>query len=107
MKSTSSIIALTLTSALALPVSATTVNATENPFLIKMLANGYQVANHHEEKAKDGKCGEGKCGAEMQDKEMKDKEQTKSDAKTKEGKCGEGKCGAEMKDMTKTDVKAK
>ena len=102
MKSTSSIIALTLTTALALPVSATTVNATENPFLIKMLANGYQVANHHEEKAKDGKCGEGKCGSEMQDKE-----QTKSDAKTKEGKCGEGKCSTEMKDITKTDAKPK
>lgn len=102
MKSTSSIAALTITSAIVLSVGVAIVNASENPFAIKTLSNGYQVADHHEGKAKDGKCGEAKCGTEM-----KDKEPAKADAKTKDGKCGEGKCSAEMKDMTKTDAKAK
>jgi uncharacterized low-complexity protein len=87
MKSSNKVVALAVSSAFALSISATTINAEENPFAIKSLSSGYQVADHHE-KAKDGKCGEGKCGAEMKKegaKEMKD------------GKCGEGKCGAEMK----------
>jgi uncharacterized low-complexity protein len=87
MKSSNKVVALAVSSAFALSISATTLNAKENPFAIKSLSSGYQVADHHE-KAKDGKCGEGKCGAEMKKegaKEMKD------------GKCGEGKCGAEMK----------
>jgi uncharacterized low-complexity protein len=87
MKSSNKVVALAVSSAFALSISATTINAAENPFAIKSLSSGYQVADHHE-KAKDGKCGEGKCGAEMKKegaKEMKD------------GKCGEGKCGAEMK----------
>lgn len=86
-KSTSAkAVALAVTSAFVLSVAATTVNAAENPFAIKSLSSGYQVADAKE--MKDGKCGEGKCGAEMKKegaKEMKD------------GKCGEGKCGAEMK----------
>jgi len=60
-------------------------HAAENPFAMKDLGKGYQVA----EKAKDGKCGgdmkkgkDGKCGNE---KKMKD------------GKCGEGKCGSDKK----------
>jgi uncharacterized low-complexity protein len=83
MKSSNKVVALAVSSAFALSISAATINAAENPFAIKSLSSGYQVADHHE-KAKDGKCGEGKCGAEMKKegaKEMKD------------GKCGEGKCG--------------
>ncbi|MES2501502.1 MAG: hypothetical protein V4545_02765 [Pseudomonadota bacterium] len=87
MKTSNKTIALALSGAFALSIAATTVNAAENPFAIKSLSSGYQVADHHE-KAKDGKCGEGKCGAEMK-KEMGEK--------AKDGKCGEGKCGAEMK----------
>jgi uncharacterized low-complexity protein len=97
-KSTSAkAVALAVTSSFVLSVAATTVSAAENPFAIKSLSSGYQVAEHHE-KAKDGKCGaemkkegakemkDGKCGAEM----------TKDGAKEmKDGKCGEGKCGAE------------
>ena len=75
--------------------------ATENPFNVTELSNGYMVAGHEEgkcgeskeneeEKAKDedkdtsaeGKCGEGKCGEKR---------------KAHEGKCGEGKCGEEKK----------
>jgi uncharacterized low-complexity protein len=80
-------VALAVSSAFVLSIGAATVNAAENPFAIKSMSKGYQVADHHEEKAKDGKCGEGKCGAEMK----------KDGAKAKDGKCGEGKCGAEMK----------
>ena len=87
MKTANKTIALALSGAFALSIAATTINAAENPFAIKSLSSGYQVADHHE-KMKDGKCGEGKCGAEMK-KEMGDK--------AKDGKCGEGKCGAEMK----------
>ncbi len=87
MKTSNKTIALALSGAFALSIAATSINAAENPFAIKSLSSGYQVADHHE-KMKDGKCGEGKCGAEMK-KEMGDK--------AKDGKCGEGKCGAEMK----------
>ena len=92
MKTSNKTIALALSGAFALSIAATTINAAENPFAIKSLSSGYQVADHHE-KMKDGKCGEGKCGAEMK-KEMGDK---MHDDKMKDGKCGEGKCGAEMK----------
>ena len=92
MKSSNKTIALALSGAFALSIAATSINAAENPFAIKSLSSGYQVADHHE-KMKDGKCGEGKCGTEMK-KEMSDKAH---DGKMKDGKCGEGKCGAEMK----------
>ena len=79
-------VALAIGSAFVLTIGASIANAAENPFAVKSLSSGYQVAEHHE-KAKDGKCGEGKCSAEMK----------KSSEKATEGKCGEGKCSAEMK----------
>jgi uncharacterized low-complexity protein len=105
MMKTNKSVALAVSSAFLLSISATTISAAENPFAIKSLSSGYQVADNHANKAKDGKCGEGKCGAE----------------KAKDGKCGEGKCGEEMKKahdgkcgegkcgegMKKTDAKAK
>ncbi len=95
-------VALAVSSAFALSISATTVNAAENPFAIKSLSSGYQVADNHDDKAKDGKCGEGKCGAEKAKDgkcgEGKCGAEKKTDAKEmKDGKCGEGKCGAEKK----------
>ena len=71
-----------------LPLLSATVNAAENPFALKSLSSGYQVADNHT-KAKDGKCGTGKCGASK-----------KKTEKAAEGKCGgekaaEGKCSAE------------
>ncbi len=75
-------IALAVGGAFALSLGTATIAAAENPFAIKSLSSGYQVADHHAEKGADGKCGEGKCGAEKA-KKMKD------------GKCGEGKCGTE------------
>ena len=98
MNTSSKTIALALSGAFALSIAATTVNAAENPFAIKALSSGYQVAEA-DAKAKDGKCGEGKCSAEMK-KEMADKAKDgncgadKADAKAKDGKCGEGKCSA-------------
>ncbi len=84
MTTSTKAVALAVSSAFALSIGAATINAAENPFAIKSLTSGYQVADHHE-KAKDGKCGEGKCG------------HGDKDAKAKDGKCGEGKCGVEMK----------
>ena len=38
---------------------ATPVIAAENPFALKTLSSGYQVADNHDTKMKDGKCGTG------------------------------------------------
>lgn len=64
MKSSNKAVALAVSSAFALSFGASSINAAENPFAIKSLSSGYQVADNHE-KAKDGKCGEGKCGEGM------------------------------------------
>jgi uncharacterized low-complexity protein len=108
MNSTNKSISLAVAGAFALSIGAATLNAAENPFAIKSLSSGYQVADNHE-KAKDGKCGEGKCGEGMK-KEMKDGKCGEGKCgegmkkEMKDGKCGEGKCGENMK---KTDAKAK
>ena len=91
---------------------ASVANATENPFGMTELSNGYTVA---ESNMKEGKCGakhvkekEGKCGGSMSKDTMKEgmsKDKMKEGkcggekAKKikKEGKCGEGKCGGKMK----------
>ncbi len=71
-------------------------HAAGNPFAVKTLDAGYQVAQADmkmDSKAKDGKCGEAKCGADKKmDKKM-------------DGKCGEGKCGADKKIDKKMDGK--
>ncbi len=87
MTTSTKAVALAVSSAFVLSIGTVALHAAENPFAIKSLSTGYQVADHHE-KAKDGKCGEGKCGAEMKNEGAE---------KAKDGKCGEGKCGAEMK----------
>ena len=91
---------------LATASASTMVQANENPFTAKQLNNGYmQLADAHEgkcgegkcggkAKAKEGKCGEGKCGAQGKaQKEGKCGEGKCGGAKATEGKCGEGKCG--------------
>lgn len=65
----------------------------ENPFQLKELSSGYQLAGA--EKDAEGKCGEGKCGD--------DKKEAKADG---EGKCGEGKCGDD-KEAAKADAEGK
>ena len=103
MKTSNKTIALALSGAFALSIAATTINAAENPFAIKSLSSGYQVADA--EKMKDGKCGTGKCGADK--KKAMEKETTGKAAeascgadKAKEGSChadkaAEAKCGAD------------
>jgi uncharacterized low-complexity protein len=99
MNKTQKTLSLAIGGALALSVAATTVNAAENPFALKSLATGYQVADAHDAKAADGKCGTGKCGTAEKAKEMK----------MKDGKCGTGKCGSaeKMKEGTCGGEKAK
>jgi uncharacterized low-complexity protein len=87
-------IALAVGGAFALSLGTAAIAASSNPFEIKTLSSGYQVADHHADKAKDGKCGEGKCGAEKA-KDGKCGEGKCGAEKAKDGKCGEGKCGAE------------
>ena len=83
-------VAAVLTVSLATAAHAQTVT---NPFMAQPLST-IVVADNHEgkcgegkcggmkETAKEGKCGEGKCGSKMKSH--------------KEGKCGEGKCGGKM-----------
>jgi len=99
MNKTQKTLSLAIGGALALSVAATTVNAAENPFALKSLATGYQVADAHDAKAADGKCGTGKCGTAEKAIEMK----------MKDGKCGTGKCGSaeKMKEGTCGGEKAK
>jgi uncharacterized low-complexity protein len=107
MNKTQKSIALALGGAFALSMATTTINAAENPFALKTLSSGYQVADHHDEKMKDGKCGTGKCGAEKKAGEAKcsaekAKEAACSADKAKEGSCSaekmkEGACSAEKK----------
>ena len=100
MKSSNKTIALVISGALALSVGVANVQAASNPFAIKSLSSGYQVADATADtgtKMKDGKCGTGKCGAN------KKKAMEKAEAeKGKEGSCSaekaaEGKCSADMK----------
>jgi len=98
-------LSLASSAALVLSVASNTALAADiNPFGMKQLGEGYQLAmdegkcggnkanakegkcGENKAKAEEGKCGEGKCGG--------------TEAKAKEGKCGgskvkdaEGKCG--------------
>ena len=68
---------------------APAASAAENPFQATELTAGYNLADGHE-----GKCGEGKCGGEKSSSEGKCGEgKCGGEKATKEGKCGEGKCG--------------
>lgn len=110
MNKTQKSISLAVGSAFALSIAATSINAAENPFALKSLANGYQVAEA-DTKAKDGKCATGKCGSSMKKKAEKAKEGScsadKANAaaatdKAKEGSCSadkmkEGSCSADKK----------
>ncbi len=98
MNTSKKTIALAIGGAFALSISATTVNAAENPFTAKTLSSGYQVAESAT-KMKDGKCGAGKCGAE--------KKAAESATKMKDGKCGAGKCGTSKKVATEKAAEGK
>lgn len=94
-----------MTGAVALSIAAASAQA-ENPFEFNTLAQGYQVADAGDSKAKEGKCSSGKCGANS--KHMKNGSTATSKAKegschhdkAKEGSCSadkmkEGSCSAE------------
>jgi len=90
-----------ITGAVALSIAAASVHA-ENPFELKTLAQGYQVADAADSKAKEGKCSSGKCGSNMKhgNTSGKTKEGSCHHEKTKEGACSadkmkEGSCSAE------------
>lgn len=76
-----------ISGAVALSVAASAAQAVDNPFELKTLGQGYQVADA--DKAKEGKYGDGKCGAEKKS--------------TKEGNCSAYK----MKDGNHHHDKAK
>ncbi|MGB4812947.1 MAG: hypothetical protein WBP13_10785 [Methylophilaceae bacterium] len=89
---------------------ATPIMAGENPFALKTLSSGYQVADNGDTKMKDGKCGAGKCGADKK-KHKKMKDGSCHHDKAKEGSCSadkmkEGSCSADkMKDSSAADMK--
>lgn len=86
-----------ISSAVALSVAAAAAQAVDNPFELKTLGQGYQVADA--DKAKEGKCGDGKCGAEKKST----KEGNCSADKMKEGNHhhDKAKAGADATDKAK------
>ena len=65
----------------------------QSPFVMQDLGAGYMLADSHE-----GKCGEGKCGGKNEAEGKCGEGKCGSEKKARsEGKCGEGKCGGEMK----------
>lgn len=85
-----------ITGAVALSMATTVTHAESNPFEVKALSQGYQVADAADSKTKEGKCGSGRCGAHKK----KMKEGSCSAEKMKEGACSadkmkEGSCSAE------------
>jgi uncharacterized low-complexity protein len=97
MNNSNKSLAFAVAGAFALSVGATSIDAAENPFAIKSLGSGYQVADAASGKMKDGKCGTGKCGANK--KKMME---NAAAGKSKEGACNadkmkDGNCSAEMK----------
>lgn len=86
-----------ISSAVALSVAAAAAHATDNPFELKTLGQGYQVADA--EKAKDGKCGNGKCGADKKKAREAHQHDQAKDSTDAANKMKEGDCSAEkMKD---------
>ncbi|MFD1122180.1 hypothetical protein ACFQ2T_06680 [Methylophilus flavus] len=81
-----------ISSAVALSVAAAAAHAVDNPFELKTLGQGYQVADA--DKAKEGKCANGKCSADKK--------------KAKEGHCSAEKMkeGNHHHDKAKEDASA-
>ena len=106
MASKKSALSLAVVSALGSALLASTAASAADPFEMKSLDRGYQVAGNGapivlaDNKTPEGKCGgdkasEGKCGGD------KAKEGKCGGDKAKEGKCGEGKCGGDAKKKSK------
>lgn len=111
MNTTNKALSLAICGAFVATIAAANIQATENPFAIKSLSNGYHVADATAgTKMKDGKCGTGNCGANK-----KAAEKTKMDKgtieKSAEGSCSadkmkDGNCSAEMNADMMTDKMA-
>lgn len=108
MNSTNKALSLAICGAFAATIAATSIQAADNPFAIKSLSSGYQVADATAgTKMKDGKCGTGKCGANKKTAE-KTKMDKSTTEKSAEGSCSaykmkDGNCSAEMKADMMTD----
>lgn len=90
VSSLSAVIGAAFMASATLAPMASAANAT---FAATSLESGYTLAEHHE-----GKCGEAKCGADKKaEGEGKCGEGKCGADKKAEGKCGEGKCGADKK----------
>lgn len=94
---TTKLVSLAVGSAFAAAALAPAAFAAENPFTVKKLESGYQLAAA-DDKMKEGSCGadkkkDGSCGGDKQAAEKKAAD------KKKDGKCGEAKCGADKKKM--------
>lgn len=102
MNTTNKVVSLAIAGAFAASIAATSIHAAENPFAIKSLSSGYQVADATTgTKMKDGKCGTGKCGAHKKAAE-KAKMEKEAAEKSAEGSCSadkmkDGNCSANMK----------
>lgn len=79
---TRQIVSLAIGSAVAAVALTPLAQAADNPFAVKPLSAGYQLAQA--DKKADGKCGEAKCGADKKTAE-------KPADKKKDGACGAGK----------------
>ena len=93
MKKISTPIALVLGSALAAGAAITTANASsDNPFSVKALETGYQVAMSGKDKKTDGKKKDGNCGGNKAKSGNCGGKKAKTGAcggmKTKSGNCG-------------------
>ena len=117
MNTTQKSISLVVAGAFALTIGAASTHAAENPFAIKSLSSGYQVADATTDtgtKLKDGKCGTGKCSASKKKAMQKAKMEKEMSEKGKEAagsadmkkdamedktadKAKDGSCSAEMK----------
>ena len=107
MNTTQKSISLAVAGAFALSLGAASIQAAENPFAIKSLSSGYQVADATTDtgtKLKDGKCGTGKCSASKKKAMQKAKMENEMSEKGKDGSCSadmktsmDGNCSADMK----------
>ena len=87
MNTTQKSISLVVAGAFALTIGAASTHAAENPFAIKSLSSGYQVADATTDtgtKLKDGKCGTGKCSASKKKAMQKAKMEKEMSEKGKE-----------------------
>ena len=106
MNTTNKSLALAVAGAFALSLGAASIHAAENPFAIKSLSSGYQVADATTDtgtKLKDGKCGTGKCSASKKKAMQKAKMEKEMAEKGKDGSCSaemkakDGSCSADKK----------